>query len=397
MQHNHPLIAYAYHFLSEAILIFMITIPVFYHRFFFVPYGSYLAVIAAACILFSILTKLKAHLKVNIVVAPILFIVFSLLDYPFVFSALFSVFLVWSYINIRKQEVINREALYILLTVFATVIVSIFVHDSQIMMFPFLQFVLLFFGYIASHMVHVVKEDRKQIDRKIPGYFAGLLIIGAGLFFIAFPLLRQITVKIWQGFINLAGDVILGVSNFLSFFEVEKRGWPEQTPEEAKHGDGYWDELQEYNVLEEMSGLLVMGVILVLLFVFALIIINYIRKQVKNRLINVDVELAEKKSPIPIHREAIVENESKSIFKRRKKEPNNPIRKMVFQFERKATKFNKGRKSHETIEDWFKRIGVEADINIYQRVRYGDRKVSENEQQALKSQLKSMEQVISVK
>ncbi|WP_339214093.1 hypothetical protein [Ornithinibacillus sp. FSL M8-0202] len=395
MQHNHPLIAYAYQFMCEAILIFMVFLPVLYHRYFFVPYWSYLGIITLICLLFTFLTWKNANRLIYFLMAPIVFVAFYLLDYPFLISILFTVSLIWSYVFIRKQQVVKRESLYILLTVIATIYVSIFVHDSEMMIYPFLQFVLLFLGYIASHLVHVGKNDRKDIDRKIPFYFLCLLVGGAVLFFVAYPALRYMTVAIWTGIINLVGGTILGFSNLLSFWQVEKRGWPEQTPDEAKHGDGYYNELPEYNVIEEISGIVVLAVGLLLILVLVLVIFSILKNQVKNRLDKTPVDVGKPQSPIHIHREdSEEENLRKPLLNRKKQLPDNPIRKMVFQFEKKAVKYNKGRKPYETVEDWFHRVGIDANFNIYQQVRYGNQLVNVEDQQILKKQLKMVEDVL---
>ncbi|MBS3682112.1 hypothetical protein KGF86_18125 [Ornithinibacillus massiliensis] len=395
MQHNHPLIAYAYHFMCEAILIFMIFLPVLYHRYFFVPYWSYLGIITLICLLFTLLTWKKANRVIYFLMVPIVFIAFYLLDYPFLISIFFSVLLVWSYVFIRMQQVVKRESLYILLTVIATIYVSIFVHDSEMMIYPFLQFVLLFLGYISSHLVHVGKNDRKDIDRKIPFYFLCLLAGGAVLSFVAYPALSYMTVAIWTGIINLVGGTILGFSNLLSFWQVEKRGWPEQSSEEAKLNAEFENRLPEYNVIEEITGLVVLAVGLLLIIVLVLVIVMILKNQVKKRLEKSLVDLRKPQSPIQIHREESQEESIRiSLFNRKKPLPDNPIRKMVLQFEKKAVKYNKGREPYETVEDWFHRVGIDANFNIYQRVRYGNQQVNEEDQQILKKQLKMVEDVL---
>ncbi|GGA76978.1 hypothetical protein [Ornithinibacillus halotolerans] len=397
MQHNHPLIAYAYHFLAEAIIIFMVFMPVFYHRYFYVPYWSYLAVIVVACIIFTLIKKSNANLFVYVLVAPVLFVTFSMLDYPTIIVILLSGLLVWRYMAIQHQEFIKRESLYILLTVIATIYVTIFVHDSEFMVYPFLQFVILFFGYISSHLVYVVKEDRKQIDRKVPGYFIGILIAGAVLLFATYPILRFVTVTLWDGLISLTGGSILGVSNVLGyFFEVEKRGWPDQDSDKITH-DGYGYAAPDESVIREMSGLLMFTIAVVLLFVMVLLIISFFRRQVKKRYKKGEIQEKVSEATFLIQRDSIVEDNKTSIFRRKVKSPNHPIRKLVFQFERKAVKHKKGRKPHETIEDWFKRIGIEEDINIYQSVRYGNHIVNESDQESLKEQLKRMEELLTAK
>ncbi|PAV27633.1 hypothetical protein CIL05_20950 [Virgibacillus profundi] len=65
---------------------------------------------------------------------------------------------------------------------------------------------------------------------------------------------------------------------------------------------------------------------------------------------------------------------------------------MVYKFERQAIKNNRGRYSFESIEDWFKRLKHDVNIATYQKVRYGDLEVSEQEIDQLGQQLKEIEQ-----
>lgn len=69
----------------------------------------------------------------------------------------------------------------------------------------------------------------------------------------------------------------------------------------------------------------------------------------------------------------------------------HPARKAVLHFEEFAKKQGLGRHSSETIEEWLTRIEVNTDIGIYQRVRYGDMEISEEELQQLKDELTEME------
>ncbi|MUK89970.1 hypothetical protein GMD78_16485 [Ornithinibacillus sp. L9] len=382
-------ITYAYHFLSEAIIMFLIALPFFYHRFSYVPYGSYFVIIIGACILFSIITRYTTRYIWYIVMAPILFLVFNSLDYPMIFTVLFTLLFVWRYIDIRKEDLISRENIYILFTLLLTAIVSILVRDSFIMIYPFLQFVILFLGYITSQLVVVNKEDRKQIDLKLPFYFIGILGLGATIFFFLFESARNVALYVGQGFFNAIGGVIRGFSNILSFLTVEQRGWPEQTPDDAKHGDGYWNQLEEYNVVEGMSVFLIVAIAILLIALVTFFIMILWRKRSKQKL--VEAEQSDAVSYSSLSGSTGNNTYSRNPFNKYFNRPSDPIRKLVYQFERKAAKQNKGRRPFETIEDWFMRINVGADIYVYQKVRYGGKRASDQEVKSLKVQLKEME------
>ncbi|SHF87228.1 hypothetical protein [Ornithinibacillus halophilus] len=388
MQTNQSMITYAYHFLSEAIIIFLITIPIFYHKYEFVPYGSYLAVIVVFGFLFLLISN-KVKYGWNIVLAPVLFGVFYILDYPIIIAAAFAVLLVWRFINIRKEALIHRENHYIVATLLLTAVVSILVHDSLVMLYPFLQFVILFLGYIFSQVYVVNSNDRKQINYRLPLYFVGLLAVGAGIFFVIFDSVRNTVLSLTQGILNGAGAALRGGSDLLSFFTVKERGWPKQTPEEAKHGDGYWDELQQFNVIEGGSILLIAGVSVILLVALGVIIYSLIKRKKRNSDASVE------KSDAVSYGSLMDRNGQgqilKNPFKKYFKKPSHPIRKLVYQFEKKASKSNNGRMASETLEDWIARTRFNLNFDSYQKVRYGLKEVTDEELKELKLQLKEIE------
>jgi hypothetical protein len=389
MQHNHPLIAYAYHFLSEAIIIFLVTLPFFYHRFFFVPYWSYMGIVLGACLIFTSITKYRPTLTLYSMVAPVLFFVFQSFHYPLIMAIVLPIILVWRYVNIRNQEHIKREAIYILITAILTVLVSSLVHDSRVMIYPFLLFVILCVGYILSHYMYMTKKEKKEISSKLLLCFTGILVLGAGTFFLLFDVLRTITVRVWTALIDGTGGLILAISNFLSFITVEKRGWPEQKPGEEAYE--FVKPLEDYNVVEQMSGLIILAIIFISLFVLVILLLLTMKKRIKVRLTKMEMREVPSLITIDSLKEVYSNQDKRTFFKRFLRAPEHPVRKMVYQFERKAEKCNKGRKSTETLEDWFNRIGMDTNISVYQRVRYGDAVVSDTDHYELKEQLKKME------
>ncbi|WP_237458668.1 hypothetical protein [Pontibacillus yanchengensis] len=78
--------------------------------------------------------------------------------------------------------------------------------------------------------------------------------------------------------------------------------------------------------------------------------------------------------------------------------PNEPVRQLFFDFEAFAHKKGFGRKQSETIEDWFERLDAPyADGALYQKVRYGEETLTENEVKTFKEDLSSLRTALSNK
>src|SRR5690625_479374 len=219
MQNNHPILTYTYHFLSEAIILFLIALPFLHHRFMWVPYGSYIITAVVVCVVFSILAKYTVSYLWYILVAPFLFFAFYIMDYPLFLAILFTGVFVWRYINIRIEEAVSRENNYIAITLALIVINSILISDSRIFIYPFILYAIIIFGYIISHLVVVPKKERKQFDKKLSVYFIGLLAAGAGFLFLFFDGIRFIMVTFFQGILDTIAYIIAGFAGLFSFLD----------------------------------------------------------------------------------------------------------------------------------------------------------------------------------
>ncbi|OZU88704.1 hypothetical protein CIL03_10470 [Virgibacillus indicus] len=390
MQNNHPMLTFAYHFLSEAIIMFLIMLPIMYHRFLWVPYWSYLIIILLTCILFSIITARTVSYFWYIIMAPVLFGVFYLWDYPIAAAVLFPVLFVWRYISIRREEIISRENQYIIITIVLTALVSLLVRDSRIMIFPFLQIIILITGYISSHLAALKKQERREFDRMLAVYFIGFLGIGALLFFAISDGIRNSVLGIWNGLLHLLGLSLGGISNILSLIEVNEREWTSQNSDGGGEGGEYWNEPQGVSLLEESTLFVAIGFVVLLLIIALFYLKRRFRSSTKQETQNAKISYSEL-DPQEGGNSYSIATRIKNMFKR----PEHPVRRMVLQFEKFAEKNQKGRMSFETIEDWFERIGMESDIVVYQKVRYGESDVSTQEQEALKLQLKKMEKQLT--
>ena len=90
-----------------------------------------------------------------------------------------------------------------------------------------------------------------------------------------------------------------------------------------------------------------------------------------------------------------VHKKRKKLFSTVKK-PNNIIRLDVLNFEQWALKLGVGRKFHETIEEWFERLGIDSQyLDLYQKVRYGNLdELTKTEIESFHKQLDEMKSLI---
>ena len=389
MPNSHPVFTFAYHFISEAIILFLIMLPVMHHRFLWVPYWSYLIILLLTCILFSVITARTDSFSWYILMVPVLFIIFYLWDYPLLAAILFPVLFVWRYISIRKEEIINRENQYIIITIVLTALALLIVRDSRIMIFPFLQIIILITGYISSHLAALKKHDRKQFDSRLAVYFAGFLGSSALLFYAISDGIRNTVLGIWNGFLHLLGLSLGGVSNLLSFINVEEQEIPSETSESLGVRDGDRMEVRDFPLIESITSYIAIGLVLILLILGLFYWKRRFRSTGRQEADDTAISYSEL-DPGQDRNGYSLKNRIKGMFKR----PEHPVRKMVFRFEKIAAKNKKGRKRFETIEDWFDRIGLESDIAVYQKVRYGETDVGNQETEALRLQLTEMEKQI---
>src|SRR5690625_2748588 len=99
MKNKHSNITYAYHFMSEAIIIFMIFLPIMYYHYQFVLYWTFLAVIIGICLLFSIYSKFTTKFSIYMLTVPALTGLFYVVGFPIELSIIFPVLMTWRYLN----------------------------------------------------------------------------------------------------------------------------------------------------------------------------------------------------------------------------------------------------------------------------------------------------------
>ena len=347
-------------------------------------------IILISCIVFSLLSKRTANYWAYLLMAIPLFIAFYLLHYPLIVNVAFTFFLVWRYIDIRSRSMVdlNRENGYIILTIILTTIGVLIVRDGEIIIYASMQVIGLIFGNIYSHLAVIKREDRRRFDIKTTFYIIIPLFIGTVLLLPLFQSGKFLLFKLWDGFRYAVFIIASLVGNIIRLFEQD-RSWSSITTEESGPPleDPIYQKTETTSIIEILAPYALIGAGVV---ISGLIIFFAIKayKKVKKPLRQLESSNLVTYSHVD---DMITRQNFLSTLKRRYTKPQDPIRRIVFDFERKAIRLEKGRKPFETIEEWLRRIGYNANLEIYQKARYGEEEVSNKEVNELKIELKKLE------
>lgn len=398
---KHPSITYAYHFLSEAIIIFLFAIPIFHLHYEWVPYWSYLLIIGCITIVHTIIFSKAKNALLYLLLLPLFICVFIVSSYPMLMSVLLSVLLVWRAVNIQKSvdNHLQREHKYVIITLALITFIIIFFNDLEIIVFASAQLLILIAGYIFSHLLAMKKEERNYIGQKFWLLLTGFFIIGT---IALYPILFVGRIVLIEGknfFLNSFAFTAEKVGNLLSIVEP-KRVPSGVSNEDEMPGEGGHGDVITQNIGTTLVDVLV-PIIIVIFILAAIGILIFIGIKLANQrsrkdLLNIN-ESGGKRTTI--HKDyAMNIKRSRVGFQRPRflRKRIHPIRQVVYNFERDVMKLGYGRLPFETIENWFNRLDFSAEhLNIYQAKRYGSNEVDEDEVQELKDTLRLLKRTLN--
>ena len=387
----------AYHFLAEAIVIFLFAIPFMNGEYHWVPYWNYLLLVGGVCLLYSIFSIYETRLSAYILSAPVIIFIFYITGYPLIPAVAFPILLTFRYISLRKDTFPKKENMYLNVTIPVAIILLIWIQDAEIVVYAFLLLIVLLMGNILSHLVSVPRKERHDIGKKLwfpLGSFAGILAISTLLLFI----FRDIFGKVWYSLMEIPGYIGGKLGMLLGHFfpdpnppgsleneDIEKLFGADDTG--VKQINETLPAREESSVLEEYVHLIYWGIGILILMVIIILAMRYFRHRFKfepQQIPHTQVQHS--------RLDADEMSANQSMFSRFFNTPNNKIRKLIYQFERDAEKADAGRYSYETLDAWMERLGFQIDLAAYKRVRYGGHEnVNEEEAQTLKEQLQAVQ------
>src|SRR5690625_2700139 len=395
MRIDQKVIQTAYHFFSEGIILILLLGPFFNYTLGEIPYWTALTSLFIITGVFSILTIFTEKVIWYLLMAPIIGSgYFFILDFTLFLSIVVARVLTWRYIVLRQDSHLENENKYLISTTILVIIYVLFAGENSAVVYLFLQFFALMVGYITNHTVSMPHDKKKRMTYGLGKLFLLLVVVLASLMGLLhlfgvpalFVVWDVVVVNLWNGialivaYIGVAFMYVLQF--FINLFPMSDEG---QTDSDAGNIGVGEEELIE-TTPGEMVDFNIGWIFTVLLLTFILYqAFKIYRKRFKHDVAQdstsvTHMRLTDKQTA----RDSLVSRLRQRFFSK----PNDPIRKVVYRFERETKKRNLGRQSFETVNEWFSRIGLDADTSLYEKVRYGGEQASSMEVEILSRQLK---------
>ncbi|HLQ71653.1 MAG TPA: hypothetical protein VK142_07605, partial [Bacillota bacterium] len=207
MLNKNATINIAYHFLAEGMIIFLLAIPFTYGEYHQLPYWSYLGIVSVMCVAYSVYTANEKRYGWYIATAPAFIALFYVFNFPLYLSVGFSLLLLYRYIILRKETILNKETTYFNVIVILSMALLIFwLRDIELIIYPFLLLSLLLSGNILSHLQALKKEEQQDIKQQLWMTFGSVIVMGAISVIFIFSI-RDVFNRIWYGLMSIPGYI----------------------------------------------------------------------------------------------------------------------------------------------------------------------------------------------
>lgn len=314
---------------------------------------------------------------------------FCLLNFPIGIALLFSALLTYRYYRIEKAETFYKEASYFAVALAIACLTYIWARNPDIYWVLFIQFITLFSGYYIKNLINVPSGDNKKQYVAPFGYiFTIMVACGMLIMFLYSGVITRILGFVYQGFSYLYVGSTASFAHYIDDTFTIEEFEPQMLGFEGD--DGIFKSELGPSTTDAVQNFFVVYLIITiaLIAVLVLFIHRIFKRKSGDKLESVESE----------HYGQFVEDMSRQSKYRSErsirskfKKPKHPVRRLVYQFERKLSKTNFRRKRFETIEDWLLRIGADSELPVYQKVRYGLKEVDQAEVENLKHELRTLE------
>ncbi|WP_047985932.1 hypothetical protein [Ornithinibacillus californiensis] len=377
MNLNRQFISDLYHFIAENVIISIIMLLPIHFYYNWIPAWSILTFTIPLCVIFTTLEKREIAYPYFYLIVLILIPGFLLFGYSLILSIALSTIMVWRYIRIREVMVIGKEASYIILTATLSLIVYLITEQFYSIGFLLLQLLVNVICFLYSNLATIHHNRLKWFNLRILSSLIIFLCFGGALAFWVSK--QEFIIKAWDAIIYFIFLNLGRVLNFISFIEDETVNEIEIN---LVRGMGSPPEFITENKLiaNAFGGYFGIGMIISVIGLITIILIFKGDRLAQDRLEGKPNKLVTESANYRF-------DENRGLLKKWRIGKKHRVRVLVHQFERKTAKHQLGRKKSETIDEWLKRIGLEVNIHVYQKVRYGGLNVSYQEVENLRLEL----------
>ncbi|TCT15288.1 hypothetical protein EDD68_1376 [Melghiribacillus thermohalophilus] len=391
-----------YQFIGEGIFLYLFIIPFYLPSEETGPFWSYLTVFTASSLFFLFAEKIRTYMPVMASAIFLGLFLLFILQYPLLLSLATSGFIGWRWVVHMMHGDLENERGLLSLTMTVAVIEYMFTGQSLLILLGTIQFALIIFGYMLKHLTMIYRADpEKELHlSKIPLLLTGVFVVFSVLTYVLFDPVKK-GVSILVGFFLMTAGwlaeqlyALLGLDDYQKEpsssstdlnIQYEEPGDPVlENPGSIDQGEASW-QIIDY--------LQIAGVILMVMAIIGVFVYFY-RKRMSVYMSSPEQSHSVLQRFTP--KEGQNRHHQKGLFRNRfRQKPDHPVRKWFYEFEQFTQKHGLGRRLSETIEEWFARIGFSPEsVSIYQKVRYGDQTLTEEEIEQFRDNLDSLKRQV---
>lgn len=380
----------SYHFMGEMLILFLILYPLFYYNLEAIPFYAYLGILLLALICFLFLTKLTDTMALFMLMAPVIFIINVWLKFGLFISMMIAIVFVWRFIVLYREVYLEHEMNLFQITLVLALIEVILFKDNLFIIILLVQLFLLTFGFFSTNYRQVEKQmhsNMKAFIVKVILVFSGLLLVfwSVGSIMLRF-FWDSILMPLWQLATTIFISIFIGIMYLLEKIPLpEPQDQNMEADETFENGNMTNHNLEgtstaEYN--ETYAYIIIASLALIaLIWIF----IKYRKSSFKKKEKETTSNLTTSTDTIDSVPKASLGTRLKARFFN---QPKHPVRKLIYRFEHDTAKLKEERRSDETIQEWFTRIGAQIDYHVYEQVRYGEMDVTQADKKELEKALK---------
>ncbi|WP_404451397.1 hypothetical protein LG329_13760 [Virgibacillus necropolis] len=402
MTPNSTIIKY-YQLICEGLFFYFLLVPIMVLYEYPVSVLGYLFTVSFTLLFLSIGMRFIPNYSIYLLSFFILvpFAIY-IIQFPPISSVVLIAFMVWRFIvHENEPDLCNQMQLIFYMSLVLMVDV-IFFYDTDLIWIALIMLVVMVGGYQLSH---IIVEGSIGVKQSLPfiivffvSIFTGIVLLfsivkvaGSFMPYVLNGVLKAVGTGLWWG-LDLIGFTGLNIEALQNAIE----GIAVQGNTKINMGvDG--NRLltkEQMNQAYEQPDIVNWWTIGISIVILLIIVLFLSRKKLRNQGKDNALERISSES---IQGKSSKRQKSKGFFGKFAEKPTNEIRLKVFKFERLTAQKGLGRKQSETIEEWFMRIGIDATyLGMYQKIRYGDSDLTEDEINLFNQQLKEIKTTLNI-
>ncbi|MDC3412888.1 DUF4129 domain-containing protein [Aquibacillus sp. 3ASR75-11] len=385
-----------YPFILEGLLLYFLYVPLFLYTQS-LPFWEYLLLLLSAPLLYFLLKRyIKTHMMVLLFVPGLVDASTTFFQFSIIAAIAIALFFYWRLI--AHDEAVDEQHDFTILTYTLGLIFIdiIFFYDDKVIWMGIITIMVFICGYWWRHL-HFQQRKMEGADLFGIALFLSVFFCLGLIFWGLFPLVSWTLSTLWlvitQSIIYLIGSLL-----YLSGFrqsDISINSSRSIDIDSAFNGLPFTGEKPSGQVTNTVSnasiGWEVTGGVLLLLFLLLLAFFLY-----KKKLPSQEEEVSLDKKDLDTIDYGDFKKKTRLSKRKQFSKPTLFVRKKVFEIETLALQQGIGRKPWETLQDWLRRMGMrENAIYLYEKVRYGEKDLSDQETEVFKKEIKLLQQHVN--